>query len=528
MLAELGGNSFRTWGADNIDAQLDEAQKLGLSVAVGIWLGQERQGFNYDDPKQVADQLERVLGIAGVLALGLNVTQFDTLFHVIPLPEASVVTLSDSTGRVLARSLDPEQYIGKVAAESAVSPREVAQTRVMFGLDGIRRVYGNAVVDRGPWVISVGIPTRVAAERSAPQWRRGFIIADGAICAVLLMALFLSTLMSKGVNSVREAVQRIGSGDLSPPAPDRVPNLELARLQEEFITMASNLRDTHHALDQQIEQERHTREALQSLQRQVVRQERLAAVGILVSGVAHELNNPLQAILGTAELLERHPQLTAEAVEEIAFIKTQSGRAREIIRNLSRFSSQQSGPPSLVDLREVVAEVVQLRQRNLDISSIALEIQASTARKVQANFTEAGGSPFHALTPYLDRFASRSLYMASFYNAVTPTINALISSQCGILSQVENSSLEADRGYTRNLSCLSDVLHDAGYSCSMFYSSYFDYTGFRDFLKNRGLDEMYDADTMPGQRGSERVEWGLLEEETLGAIRNQIQKYHPS
>src|SRR5437763_10134701 len=58
-LVDLGANSFRTWGTDYLDAQLDEAQKLGLSVTVGIWLGQERQGFKYDDPKQVTDQLER-------------------------------------------------------------------------------------------------------------------------------------------------------------------------------------------------------------------------------------------------------------------------------------------------------------------------------------------------------------------------------------------------------------------------------------------------------------------------------------
>lgn len=58
LLAQLGGNSVRTWGAEHLDAELDEAQKLGLSVAVGLWLGQERAGFNYNDPKQVADQFQ--------------------------------------------------------------------------------------------------------------------------------------------------------------------------------------------------------------------------------------------------------------------------------------------------------------------------------------------------------------------------------------------------------------------------------------------------------------------------------------
>ena len=59
MLRAAGANSFRTWGSDNLGAQLDEAQKLGLSVTVGIWLGHLEHGFNYGDPKQVAEQLER-------------------------------------------------------------------------------------------------------------------------------------------------------------------------------------------------------------------------------------------------------------------------------------------------------------------------------------------------------------------------------------------------------------------------------------------------------------------------------------
>jgi C4-dicarboxylate-specific signal transduction histidine kinase len=326
--------------------------------------------------------------IDGVLALALNLERLETLFRGVPLPADSVITLSDAKSRVLARSRDAGLYIGKPLGPHATAPRDVPRTQVLAGPDRIERAYGNAVIDRGPWLLSVGIPTSLAITRVAPLYRRNLIIAIAAIGAVLLLALGLSTQMSRGLNAVRDAARRIAGGDLSPPARGAVPNRELAELQEAFATMAANLREAHDALDHQVEQERKMRETLQSLQRQVVRQERLAAVGVLVSGVAHELNNPLQAILGTAELLERHRGLDQEALEEIAFVKTQSGRAREIIRNLSRFSSQQSGPPTLVDLRDVIGEVVQLRRRDLDNLSIGLDVEMTTTRKVYANFTE--------------------------------------------------------------------------------------------------------------------------------------------
>jgi C4-dicarboxylate-specific signal transduction histidine kinase len=326
--------------------------------------------------------------LEGVLALALNLAELQTLFRDIPLPEGSVVTLTDAASRVLARSRDAELYIGKAIGTVAASPKDVPGMRVMRGPDGVPRFYGNAVIDRGPWLLSVGIPTRVAVARLAPLFLRNIIISLSGIVAVLLLSLGLSTLIGRGISRIRDAVQQIADGDLSPPVKTSVPNLELAQLQDAFITMAANLRETQDKLDRQFEQERKVRETLQSLQRQVVRQERLAAVGVLVSGVAHELNNPLQAILGTAELLERRGGLSSDALEEIAFVKTQAGRAREIIRNLSRFSSQQSGPPALVDLRDVIGEVVQLRRRDLDTATIALDVETSTTRTVYANFTE--------------------------------------------------------------------------------------------------------------------------------------------
>ena len=59
QLTAAGANSVRTWGADDIGARLDAAHALGLSVTVGIWLGHERHGFDYNDKTQVREQLER-------------------------------------------------------------------------------------------------------------------------------------------------------------------------------------------------------------------------------------------------------------------------------------------------------------------------------------------------------------------------------------------------------------------------------------------------------------------------------------
>jgi C4-dicarboxylate-specific signal transduction histidine kinase len=325
--------------------------------------------------------------LVGVIGLAINLSRLQSVFGSIPLPEGSVVTLTDEASRVLARSRDAERFIGRLADAHAASPRDVAPALVRAGLDGVERFFGNAAIDRGPWLLSVGIPTSVAATRVAPISRRNLTISAAVLTAILLLSLWASRLLSRDLNGLRRAVRRIADGDLSPVS-SPVHSLELAQLQDAFITMAASLRDKQTALDRQVEQERKMHEALQSLQRQVVRQERLAAVGVLVSGVAHELNNPLQAILGTVELLEREPTIPQEVLDEVAFIKTQSGRAREIIRNLSRFSSQQSGPPELVDLRDVIAEVVQLRRRDLEDATIALEVETMTARRVYANFTE--------------------------------------------------------------------------------------------------------------------------------------------
>jgi methyl-accepting chemotaxis protein len=159
---------------------------------------------------------------------------------------------------VLARSRDADLYIGKAleALGTAAQPKDVPGRQVMTGPDGVPRFYGNAVIAAVPGSSASAFP---------PAWRSaGWLRCSSAtsssrrsgIVAILLLSLGLSTLIGRGISGVADAVQRIADGDLSPPVRTPVPNLELAQLQNAFITMAANLRETQEKLDRQFEQER--------------------------------------------------------------------------------------------------------------------------------------------------------------------------------------------------------------------------------------------------------------------------------
>jgi PAS domain S-box-containing protein len=107
------------------------------------------------------------------------------------------------------------------------------------------------------------------------------------------------------------------------------------------------------------------------LRDQLVRGERLSALGEFVSGVAHEINNPLQAIIGSLDLaLDQHldPALRGD-VERARF---EAGRAGRIVRNLLRFVREAPNERLLLDLNEIVRATMSVRAYELDMAGIQI------------------------------------------------------------------------------------------------------------------------------------------------------------
>lgn len=110
----------------------------------------------------------------------------------------------------------------------------------------------------------------------------------------------------------------------------------------------------------------------QRLQQQLLHAEKLSSLGQTIAGVAHELNNPLQAVVGYSELLRTSGNMSEESQQDVGRIYEAGRRAASIVRNLLTFARKHDRQRGVIDLNQSIKAVLNLRTNQLETVHVAV------------------------------------------------------------------------------------------------------------------------------------------------------------
>jgi PAS domain S-box-containing protein len=164
-----------------------------------------------------------------------------------------------------------------------------------------------------------------------------------------------------GIIDVGDAVPRVFSED------------DIALL-ERFTPLAAAAMENNRLVGNVQEQ----MDKLKQAQMQLVQAAKMAAVGELAAGVAHELNNPLTSVLGFAELLLHNPETDSSTRHDVEIIAHEAKRARDIVRNLLSFARQAQPQREPDDLGKVLSQTLGLIRQQMEHSGVVVEEDYAT------------------------------------------------------------------------------------------------------------------------------------------------------
>jgi two-component system NtrC family sensor kinase len=198
----------------------------------------------------------------------------------------------------------------------------------------------------------------------------GFIII-----ASLCVGFFVHRLVYVPLRDLETGARRLSTGDLEQTIPVRSDD-ELGQLAASFNAMTVALRDSHAQLrdwGRTLEQKvaKRTQE-LRIAEAETARTEKLASVGLLAAGIAHELNNPLTGVLTFTTLLRKKmPDGSADA-EDLDLVIRETKRCATIIRRLLDFAREKAPEKKFTDLNQVIEDTARIIERPASFRDIEI------------------------------------------------------------------------------------------------------------------------------------------------------------
>ena len=284
--------------------------------------------------------------------------------------KAEPIAVSDSVrDEQLHPNMDPATVL-------KIDPRPVLQSgKSLDGyIQGEQFIYYRIepIVGSDKRVVGAFVLSRQGAGPTrAIETRRNRVIATTSVLALALSLLILVIVrrnISRPINQLIDRIRKIGEGNREQRIELSGRN-EIAALAREFNLMSARLQQSYGDLMR-------AQEETTKLEHDLRHSEKLASVGQLAAGLAHEIGTPLNIIGGRAEYLLRRQRSSEEINENLHIIQTQIDRIAGIVRQLLEFSRRKEPAFRSVDIPSMLASIKNLLQHKLDEKFIGVQIAA--------------------------------------------------------------------------------------------------------------------------------------------------------
>ena len=305
---------------------------------------------------------------------------------------STVAYLVDAGGEVLAHGgADPAVTAEERRLPEVGFSKGISWSHLVYRKDRKRWLAAFAAVPRYGWGVVVEQPMAVAF--AAAEGLRFYTAAWSGIGLVLALALGAigARRLTRPMQRLSQAAGAIAKGDYAAPL-DVSGRDELADLGRAFVRMSSEIRrrdEEIRAWNEELQHRVADRTAeLKTAQDQILRTRKLAAIGSLAAGIAHELNNPMTAITGYLAILRKQAAAGTAQAAMLMTAQEQAARMSRVIEELRSFADQERvGSGQRFSLDRTVASALALYEDRLRASGISL------TTRVDERVPDAQGDP---------------------------------------------------------------------------------------------------------------------------------------
>lgn len=329
--------------------------------------GQQAGPFHGGNPESFGEAVVTIFahpitdgsgGVLGYVGLAVAMDRFQRVVGGGTLPRDAIVTLAHKDGTVIARSKDPNRWVGRMlpSLDPEFGGGDNAVSRAP-NMEGTAYDWASHEVPDSNWIVYAGLPQGWAFRSSITSLVISFALGGILLFGVIAVGARLYRTVDVHLRRLIENARAAAEG--------------LVRLEEDGL---DEVAEVARAFNATLDARDAAEEERRSLEEQILRAQKLEAVGRLAGAIAHDFNNRLAVIQGQAELLEEQFSDNPEVAGQLRDILHSANMAAALTAQLLTFSRPETTEKTIIDLNEMILKFEPVLRKSFKVD---IEIQSN-------------------------------------------------------------------------------------------------------------------------------------------------------